>query len=433
VIAAPWVMPVLNIGPSPVARAIEADLSGATPDRVAQFYRARGYRPVWVRRGAAPSDAALLVATLRKAGDDDLNPATYRPDAIATALAQANASPASLARADIALSRTFVAYVGDLHRPPAFARLQYVDPAVRLSPTDPAVVLAEAARAPSLSAALSRAQRMNPIYAAIRQAVDVRRRASGLNDRTTLVLEANLERARSLPADLGARYIFVDPAAQQLEFHEAGRPTRTMPVIVGKPDNQTPSMIGVIRFALFNPYWNVPPDLVRERLAPKVVDHGPGAFAGYQALSGWSPDATVLAPQTIDWPAVASGRALLRVRQFPGADNMMGRVKFMLPNPLGVYLHDTPEKGLFGRAARTDSAGCVRLKDAGQLVVWLWGRSIAYDPNGPPDQRLDLSPPTPVYIVYLTVAPGPNGLSFLPDIYARDPSAIANLGRLTGG
>ncbi len=34
----------------------------------------------------------------------------------------------------------------------------------------------------------------------------------------------------------------------------------------------------------------------------------------------------------------------------------------------------------------------------------------------------------PVYITYLTVAPGQGGLAFYPDVYGRDPRLLAELG-----
>ena len=76
------------------------------------------------------------------------------------------------------------------------------------------------------------------------------------------------------------------------------------------------------------------------------------ALERFEALSDWTEDARVLKPAEIDWQAVAAGRQELRVRQLPGKDNAMGKMKFMLPNDLGIYLHDTPQDELFGEAAR---------------------------------------------------------------------------------
>jgi murein L,D-transpeptidase YcbB/YkuD len=201
-----------------------------------------------------------------------------------------------------------------------------------------------------------------------------------------------------------------------------------MPVAVGKPSDPTPEMAGLIRWAVYNPYWNVPPDLVRNSLAKKVLAQGLGAFNAQhmEALADGSDDAKALDPSAVDWSAVAAGGETLRVRQKPGPDNMMGRVKFMLPNPLGVYLHDTPAKSVFQASQRNVSHGCVRLADALTLARWLLPDTAA-PAAGPDEKPVDLAPPVPVYILYLTVAPTPDGLAFHKDVYGRDGKLLAHM------
>jgi murein L,D-transpeptidase YcbB/YkuD len=110
----------------------------------------------------------------------------------------------------------------------------------------------------------------------------------------------------------------------------------------------------------------------------------------------------------------------------PGPDNMMGRVKFMLANPLGVYLHDTPKKSVFLASQRNVSHGCVRLADALMLAHWLMPKASP-PPPGSSETPVDLTPPVPVYILYLTVAPTPGGLAFHPDVYDRDGKLLARM------
>src|SRR3546814_5705289 len=107
-----------------------------------------------------------------------------------------------------------------------------------------------------------------------------------------------------------------------------------MKVIVGKPAQQTPMLAGLLRFAAVNPYWNVPPDLVRDQIAPEVLDKGGSYIRSkrYEILSDWTENARVLDPKEVDWAAVAAGRRELRIRQLPGAHNAMGDVRFMFPN-----------------------------------------------------------------------------------------------------
>jgi murein L,D-transpeptidase YcbB/YkuD len=195
-----------------------------------------------------------------------------------------------------------------------------------------------------------------------------------------------------------------------------------MRVIVGKPHMQTPMLASRLRSVVLNPYWNMPPDLAQGR-AKKVLRQGPGLIARerLQILSDWSDSARPIPASAVDWSAVASGRQTLRLRQLPGGANVMGAIKFMMANRLGIYLHDFPDKSLFERQDRRLSSGCVRLADAPRLARWLF-RGPAPGPRGrAPEQRVDLPEAVPVYVTYLTVLPGgPAGLTFQPDGYGRD-------------
>lgn len=233
-------------------------------------------------------------------------------------------------------------------------------------------------------------------------------------------IRVNLERARVLPWDQ-ARHIVVDAVSQRLWLYEDGLVRDTMKVVVGKPTEPTPMLAGFIRYAALNPYWNVPPDLVKDRVASHVLALGLGYLktAGYEVLSDWSDNPHAIDPATVDWKAVATGKLEIPVRQLPGPANMMGAMKFMFPNDFGVYLHDTPDKSLFGDADRRKSSGCVRVEHAERIAKWLFGTV----PTAPPTARelhVPLADPVPVYITYLTVAPEGSGLAFRGDVYQRD-------------
>lgn len=232
-------------------------------------------------------------------------------------------------------------------------------------------------------------------------------------------LAVNLDRARLLPGP-GVRHIAVDTAAQQLVYYQDGTEQGRMRVVVGKPEEQTPMLAGVMRYAILNPYWNVPDDLAQRRVVSRVRAGASLRTLGFEALSGWDAGAQVLDPQAIDWNAVADGAQRIRFRQLPGQGNAMGRVKFMFPNDLGIYLHDTNEPQLMQKASRFFSSGCVRLEDADRLGTWLFGRPLV--PQGDaPEQNVPLPQPVPVYLTYLTAQPdGQGGVRFLDDVYGRD-------------
>lgn len=245
------------------------------------------------------------------------------------------------------------------------------------------------------------------------------------------VLLLNIARARALPPDRGQRHILVDAAAARLYVYEGGRVRDTMRVVVGRVTDQTPMIAGLIRYAAVNPYWNIPPDLVPSRVAEGVLRDGPGFLRQrrFELLSDWSPNARPLDPESVDWPAVLAGRQQLRVRQLPGPQNAMGRMKFMFPNTLGVYLHDTPERDLLRETARQFSAGCVRVEDAPRLARWMFGRPLRV-PAGGREENVNLPEPVPVYITYFTAAPDGDTIAFRQDVYNRDVEQRARRRRL---
>jgi murein L,D-transpeptidase YcbB/YkuD len=239
----------------------------------------------------------------------------------------------------------------------------------------------------------------------------------------------NMERARRLPAaGTRGKYLLVDAGSARLWMYEDGRPVDSMKVVVGAAQSATPMMAALMRFSSVNPYWNVPLDLAKTLIAPRVVSQGVSYLTDrrYQVLDGWTEDAPVLDPATIDWRAVASGDLEVRVRQLPGGGNSMGDIKFMMPNEYGIYLHDTPNKALFNEDNRWVSNGCVRVEDARRLARWLHG-GVPRGTSPDAEERVDLGEPVPVYITYFTVGADAKQLTFRKDPYARDAAVLARL------
>ncbi|HEX8256579.1 MAG TPA: L,D-transpeptidase family protein [Allosphingosinicella sp.] len=321
-------------------------------------------------------------------------------------------------------------YVRDLRQPAGDPGTFFVDPELAPPRLTGRQALEAAAAAPSLAAHLSGVRRMNPLYEELRRGLAAWRAGGGSDPAQERLIRASLERARAIPADPGRRFILVDAAGARLWLYEDGRVVDTMRAIVGKPAQQTPAMAGLIRFAVLNPYWNLPQDLVPGRIARHVLSQGPDYLRRerMEILSDYTAGARRLDPSEVDWPAVAAGTERLRVRQLPGAGNMMGKVKFMMPNRLGIYLHDTPDKSSFGRADRRLSSGCVRVEDAERLSRWLFGGRAVQAAGAAAEQRVDLPAPVPVYITYLTAAPAEGGgIAFQADVYGRDPEWLARL------
>jgi murein L,D-transpeptidase YcbB/YkuD len=236
-------------------------------------------------------------------------------------------------------------------------------------------------------------------------------------------LRRAMERVRWMPRDLGPHHILVNSAGFELAVVEGDRPVLGMRVIVGSPDQTTPSFTATLRSLAINPYWNVPVRIARDKLVPRER-RSPGYLAarGFRILDvrtgQWrEPDAAGLAGPTP------------RLRQDPGPGNLMGRLSFVFPNPYDVFLHDTPDRALFEREVRSCSEGCVRIEHAMALALhtlrlapeWTEPR-LREEIDALRHRVLTLPEPIPVYVVYLPTWVDDEGLAhFRPDHYGREP------------
>jgi murein L,D-transpeptidase YcbB/YkuD len=245
------------------------------------------------------------------------------------------------------------------------------------------------------------------------------------------IIIINMERAKRLPAPEEQRkYVLVDSGDARLSMWENGKKVDEMKIVVGKAETATPMMAAYIKYASVNPYWNVPPELVRSLIAPRVVAQGVKYLTDreYQVLTDYSDNAELIDPNTVDWRAVVDGRQEVRLRRLPSPANSMGMMKFMLPNYFGIYLHDSPEKEHFTKNELWISNGCVRVEDYKRLAKWLFDGSIPKGNNPKVEQEVDLPKPIPVYMTYLTAQPTANGIEFMPDHYGRDEHLMERFG-----
>ena len=243
-------------------------------------------------------------------------------------------------------------------------------------------------------------------------------------------IAVNMERAYRLPQTRTFdRYVVVDSGAAETFLFDRDRIVDRMRVIVGTPKTETPMMAVLMRNAKANPYWNVPPELVRSLTAKRIGEQGLSYLRDfhYEVLADWSPNAPIINPKTVNWRAIASGKQqpTIRVRQLPGPWNSMRNMKFEVRNDFGIYLHDTPHPELFAQDDRHLSNGCVRLEDYRRFATWVFGR--VPQPSGSREENFQLPRPVPVYMTYLTVSPRGNGIVFKPDPYGFDALAMPQM------
>src|SRR5947209_8254468 len=245
------------------------------------------------------------------------------------------------------------------------------------------------------------------------------------------IILINLERAKRLPAPEEQRkYLVVDAGDARLSLWDNGRKVDEMKVVVGKAETATPMMAAYIKYASVNPYWNVPPELARSLIAPRVVAQGVKYLTDreYQLLTDYADDAHTVDPNSVDWRSVADGAQEVRLRRLPSPANSMGMMKFMLPNYFGIYLHDSPEKEHFTKNELWISNRCVRLEDYKRVARFLFEGTVPQGKNPKVEQEVDLPRPVPVYMTYLTAQPTADGVQFMADHYGRDQHLMERYG-----
>ena len=135
-------------------------------------------------------------------------------------------------------------------------------------------------------------------------------------------------------------------------------------IIVGKTETRTPELQAKInRFVLF-PYWTVPQSIKNKEMLAEAQNNV--SYFKRNNLKVFKNELEV-DPTTINWHKYKNTFPF-KVRQEFGPKNSLGIIKYEFNNPYGVYLHDTPSKGLFSKDIRSFSHGCMRCQDPIQLA-----------------------------------------------------------------
>lgn len=237
-------------------------------------------------------------------------------------------------------------------------------------------------------------------------------------------LELNLVRLRAFSGNLGSRQVTLNIPAAAVETVENGQVVSHHTAGVGKIDRQSPVMQARALAVNFNPFWTVPTSIIRKDLIPKM-QKDPN-YLTENKIRIFTRAGQEIPPTQVNWNSMEATSYMFR--QDPGGDvNSLGFVRIDIANPHGVYMHDTPAKGIFGDDYRFVSSGCVRVQNVRDFVNWLlkengdWNRD-RIDEVIRTGQRLDvrLAPAVNVYWVYVTAWASDNVVQFRDDIYRRD-------------
>ncbi len=246
-------------------------------------------------------------------------------------------------------------------------------------------------------------------------------------------VRVNMERARWVLPGLGNEFLLVNLPAFKAYLIHGGRNVWEARTQVGDEGRQTPSFRATMRTVVFNPDWTVPPMIIRDE-----VVGGMRKGKNYIAQKGLvvlDKNGHEVDPGSVDWDQADAEGFPYTLKQPPGRENALGRVKFLFPNPYSIYLHDTPSKASFEAEKRTFSHGCIRIEHPLVLAQLLlsgqdsWGDAEIQEALASGEtQNVALEHPIPVVIVYWTVSVGGTGeIRYMRDIYNQDPPVLAAL------
>ena len=279
---------------------------------------------------------------------------------------------------------------------------------------------------PSLADALRAYQRTHQLWEKGSLSKETRASLDVSAERRLAQVRVALQRWRESGVGAASHYVFVNIPDFHVEVWQDGARKMRLRTVVGATTHErdprsgafeyvhaTPEVSSAIEHVVFNPYWWVPRDIAAQEIEPQVANN-----PWYLQEHGY------------EYAEDDRGQAV--IRQKPGPDNSLGRVKINFENPYQIYMHDTPEKKLFNWPARAFSHGCIRVQQPMRLVRHLLEHDGQWDDatiqsiqDAGTEKWLTLARPVPVHIEYYVVRVDDLGrVNFLSDLYARDVSRM---------
>ena len=251
-----------------------------------------------------------------------------------------------------------------------------------------------------------------------------------IDDRIKQII-INLERLRWVPDTMENDYLIVNIPEYKLHIIKNKKLLWQTNVVVGKTAKQTSIFRGNISRIILNPYWNIPNSIINEEILPKLKRNV--NYLNQNNMEVVAGDKVIDASE-VNWNKYTKNIPYI-IRQKPGPDNALGKMKFLFPNNFNIYLHDTPAKELFTHSRRDFSHGCIRVENPKKLALYLlrnkpiWSEEkIDKTLETNTETGMAITPNMPVYIVYFTAwVDSNNNLNFRNDIYNLDEKLAQDL------
>lgn len=420
---------------------------------IASFYAEEAAEPMWTHESGFVERARTVKEVIGNADDWGLKARDFDLPK------NTDSWPAIEARAaaELKLAIAVLTYArharGGRLRPRSVSRLFDQKPEI----ADPVGVLKALASTKDAGAYLKRLHPQHPQFEQLRQVLVKARKAklavaSQHGDASKAVaakakraaasiprILANLERWRWMPRELGSFYVWDDVPGQMTSVISDGKVVFYEKMVVGKPKTPTPMFSSDMKYIIFHPSWGVPPGMKRNELWPQLRNSNGGWFSSKPSASAVlrshglrvTRAGRPVNPDSINWSNVNISN--YHFTQPPGPTNVLGIVKFRFPNKHNVYMHDTPERHLFGDSERAFSHGCMRIQNPIRLAEVLLKHDKGWSKSQVQQKKrrgasVQLTTPIPVHIAYFTAVADDNGnLKFRRDLYGLDRRVVSKL------
>jgi murein L,D-transpeptidase YcbB/YkuD len=346
-----------------------------------KYYTERG-RFIWITRHGIGDNVDTLLSYLNKTEEEGIKPSSFSISKIENDLQELRNRKESkedinklMGRLEFQLTKAFIRYA-------AGQRYGYTRPSHILNNIESEKSYPEASQRHHFSIhtevatdsfylhAIQEAQTGNlgrflreiqpqiPLYKTLKQ--DYLTAKKNTDEERARLARINMERARWRYPRPQGKYIWVNLAGFELTaVNEEKDSTLSMRICGGAMAHKSPMLVSKLSRLELNPYWNIPPSIIRHEIAP----HHTGDTA-YFARHRYSiidkKTRQSVNPASLSAAQLNSGQYV--VRQENGGGNSLGRIIFRFPNDYSVYLHDTNMPSAFRLATRAVSHGCIRLE-----------------------------------------------------------------------
>jgi len=404
-----------------------------------QAYYDAASKPVWTATDGLTDRGKAALAELGKAEDFGLKASAFE----LPLLTETTPTPDALAEAELKLALAVLKYArharGGRFDPSSISRKFDQRPVV----FEPKSVLQAIAATDAADAYLRSLHPKHPQFDKLRQALLAARAAkvegtpAAKGAPSIAQIVANMERWRWMPPDLGTFYVWDSIPEQMTYVFDGGRQVLAEKIVVGKLSSPTPIFSADMLLVIFHPSWGVPPGMKSNELWPQLRATGGGGWFSSKPLASSvlqshglrvTRGGVPVNPDSVQWNAVDIRS--FEFEQPPGPTNVLGAVKFRFPNRHDVYMHDTPERHLFGGAVRAFSHGCMRVQNPMRLAEVLLAKDKGWSSERVKQAQrggeVKLTTPIPVHVTYFTVTVDDAGaVHAKPDLYGLDARVVA--------